>query len=558
MEEKKISQKGKSWLKREMRPYRWNILFLTIVGVFSTVLSLAFAYLVRYLINGAADGDKNRLLVFAAVLLGVILLRVTAHTLTGFLSEKYRAKITVGLRSRLFGRILRADYASIEKYHSGDLLNRLTSDVNEVAADTVSIMPAVASMIAQCIGAIVALLTIDPLFTAVFTCGGIVVGGISAIFRKKLKKYHKELTEADGKSRSFIQEGIASLLTIKAYGAEGYSSERSKEILDGYYQKRMKRNFVRSGVNGMFSLLGNAGTIFAVIWCSIRVLRGESDYGSIMSVVMLLGQLQHPFAAFSAVLPVCYARAASGERLSETDELPSEDGDRVALNDHATFQNVRLKDVSFSYGRDVVLDGASALLCAGETVCITGASGSGKSTLFKLILNVYQCNGGEISVCFKDGENEREEEISVAHRDLFAYVPQGNFLFSGTIRENLTFFSPNCGKEEMERALQAACAEFVFELPEKLDTPLKERGGGLSEGQLQRLAIARAIISDRSVLLLDEATSALDSDTEKKVLENIAAMTNKTCLIVTHRPAALAIADRIWHVKAGKVEEKKA
>jgi len=264
------------------------------------------------------------------------------------------------------------------------------------------------------------------------------------------------------------------------------------------------------------------------------------------------------FWAFSAVLPVCYARAASGERLSETDELPSEDGDRVALNDHATFQNVRLKDVSFSYGRDVVLDGASALLCAGETVCITGASGSGKSTLFKLILNVYQCNGGEISVCFKDGENEREEEISVAHRDLFAYVPQGNFLFSGTIRENLTFFSPNCGKEEMERALQAACAEFVFELPEKLDTPLKERGGGLSEGQLQRLAIARAIISDRSVLLLDEATSALDSDTEKKVLENIAAMTNKTCLIVTHRPAALAIADRIWHVKAGKVEEKKA
>ena len=558
MEEKKISQKGKSWLKREMRPYRWNILFLTIVGVFSTVLSLAFAYLVRYLINGAADGDKKRLLVFAAVLLGVILLRVTAHTLTGFLSEKYRAKITVGLRSRLFGRILRADYASIEKYHSGDLLNRLTSDVNEVAADTVSIMPAVASMIAQCIGAIVALLTIDPLFTAVFTCGGIVVGGISAIFRKKLKKYHKELTEADGKSRSFIQEGIASLLTIKAYGAEGYSSERSKEILDGYYQKRMKRNFVRSGVNGMFSLLGNAGTIFAVIWCSIRVLRGESDYGSIMSVVMLLGQLQHPFAAFSAVLPVCYARAASGERLSETDELPSEEGDRVALNGNATFQNVRLKDVSFSYGRDVVLDGASALLCAGETVCITGASGSGKSTLFKLILNVYKCNGGEISVCFKDGESEREEEISVAHRDLFAYVPQGNFLFSGTIRENLTFFSPNCGKEEMERALQAACAEFVFELPEKLDTPLKERGGGLSEGQLQRLAIARAIISDRSVLLLDEATSALDSDTEKKVLENIAAMTNKTCLIVTHRPAALAIADRIWHVKAGKVEEKKA
>ena len=387
-----------------------------------------------------------------------------------------------------------------------------------------------------------------------FTAGGLVVGLVSALFRKRVKKYHKEQTEADAKSRAFMQEGISSLMTLKAYGAEQKSAEKSREILEEYYGKRMKKNRMRASMSGAFSFLSNASTVFAVLWCSFRILRGEStDFGSILSVVMLLGQLQHPFASFSAVLPVIYAREASGERLAETDALAVENLDTDGGKALGALQTIGVDQLSFTYGRNPIFQDAALEIERGKIVCITGESGSGKSTLFKLMLSMYTpAAGGAYYV------DERGERIllSAQTRELFAYVPQGNFLFSGTIGENLAFFSgEEVKKERVDAALKAACAEFVYELPEGLDTSLRERGGGLSEGQLQRLAIARALLSERPVLLLDEATSALDSETEQKVLQNVRAMEGKTCLIVTHRPAALEIADSILCVKDGKIFE---
>ena len=550
---------GKEWLKREMRPYRGNVVFLTFLTVFSVLLSLSFSYILQYVINSAAAKEKKLLLIFSAVVLAVVVVRVLTQTLLNYLSEKYRAKITVGLRNRTFQKILRSQYAHAEKYHSGDLLNRMTSDVNEVAADSVSILPAVVGMIVQCIGAISALLLLDPLFTLVFTLGGIAVGGVSALFRKKVKKYHKEQVEADGKSRSFTQESIASLLTVKAYGAEGKAGEKSAEILDEYYRRRMKKNRLNAYMRCSFSFLSSASTVFAVVWSSIRVMSGYSDYGSILSVVMLLGQLQHPFASFSAVLPVVYARAASAERLAEADSMPEDNLYGENAVEYGALKAFQVRDLSFGYGRSEILSHAEATVEKGKIVCITGESGSGKSTLFKLLLSVYHPTGGGIYAQTADGA---ETPVTGAQRRLFAYVPQGNFLFSGTIYENLAFFAgEDKAKDEqfVQGALQAACAQFVYELPDGLNTSLKERGGGLSEGQLQRLAIARALLSDRPVLLLDEATSALDGETEKEVLENIRKTQGRTCLIVTHRPAALAIADEIWEVKDGKIRsERKA
>lgn len=552
------NENGREWLKRELRPYRTNIVALTLLTVLSVVLSLAFSYLLRYLINSATQKDKKLLLVFSCVVLSVVLLRVLVQAAESYLSEKYRAKIIVELRAKTFEKILRSDYAYADKYHSGDLLTRLTADVQEVAADSVSILPAVAGMVVQCVGAISALLSLDPLFTAICTAGGILVGVISAVLRKKVKEYHKEQTEADAKSRSYMQEGIASLLTVKAYGAEERSAKKAREQLGEYYGKRMKKNVVNSGMRAAFSVLGNASMLFAVVWCSIRVMRGESDYGSIMSVVMLLGQLQHPFLSFSSVLPVIYARAASGERLAETEDAKAETTERSDSKlVYANMRSFRLKDLSFTYGRTPVFEKANAEIEKGKITCITGDSGSGKSTLFKLLLSVYAPQSGELLVC---GE-ENDIPVSVKERGLFAYVPQGNFLFSGTIYENLTFFSDEKDKEKLsvriENALSTACADFVKELPEGLETSLRERGGGLSEGQLQRLAIARALLSDRPVLLLDEATSALDGETERRVLENIRAESGKTCLIVTHRPAALSVADAILRVENGKVRKTK-
>ena len=240
--------------------------------------------------------------------------------------------------------------------------------------------------------------------------------------------------------------------------------------------------------------------------------------------------------------------------MDEIENLPTEtltiEDDVLAL--YKKTESIIIKNLSFGYGREIIFDNANITLKKGQVVCLTGPSGAGKSTIFKLLLNVFSPLDGGIFLkttedCFP---------LSVQQRGLFAYVPQGNFLFSGTIRENLLFFAnENVTDLALETALKTACAEFVFDLPNGLGTVLSERGEGLSEGQLQRLAVARALLSNRPILLLDEATSALDSETEERLIRNIQALTDKTCLIVTHRPAALSIADKIVKIENGAITQ---
>ena len=559
MSKENVSQKGKLWLKKEMRPYRAFVLFLTLVAVVTTALSLAFAYMVKYLINSATAKNARALWIFSAVLLGVLLLRITLQTVSGYLAEKLRAKIVTELRTKTFSKILRSDYGQLQGYHSGELITRLTTDINEVSVDTVGLLPAIVGMVVQCLGAIVALLTIDPLFTAIYVVCGAIFGGVTALFRKQIKKRQKDVLQADGASRSFMQESISSVMTLKAYGAEEKTTDKAKGLGEIYYQKRMKRNTVRTSMSAVFTLLSNFGLIFAVVWCSVSVLVGETtDYGSILSVILLLMQLQHPFSAFSSVIPVYYARLTSGERLQEIDALPCETLTNDTSNAkklYSEMQSLSFENITFDYGRERVLTNASATVNKGEIVCVTGASGAGKSTLFKLLLNVFMPTSGNILL-----RGERSQPLTAKERGLFAYVPQGHFLFSGTIYENLTFFSEETDNkildEKVRKALEIACADFVWDLPQGLQTPLLEGGNGLSEGQTQRLAVARAILSDRPILLLDEATSALDGETERRLVENIKNLQDKTCLIVTHREMALTIADKILRVENVKIEQK--
>lgn len=549
MKEKAKNKQAKLWLKRETSPYRVHVLFLTVLSVLATLFTLAFAYLVRYLINSASSGNEKLLWIFSAVLLGVLLLKIVLKTLSGYFSERLRAKMYACLRRKTFTKILRSDYARIQTYHSGDLLNRLTGDVQEICVDTVGLVPTLVGMAVQCLGAIVALLTIDPFFTLIYIVCGCLFGGITALFRFKIKKRHKEVLEADGEVRAFMQEGLSSITTVKAYGAEGKADEKANALSQKYFVKRIKRGALRSQMNFIFNLLSNFGLIFAVVWCSISLLNGNNDYGAILSVILLLTQLQQPLTSVSSVLPVFYSRMASAERLVEIDEIQTEEACAPCENVAALYENmtdISLRSVNFTYGRDCIFENANIRIQKGKIVCLTGASGSGKSTLFKLLLNVFKPTQGELLLSGEFGEMPLTEK----ERGLFAYVPQGNFLFSGTIGENLTFFSNRQPREEeIAKALSVACADFVYELPQGLNTVLAEDGEGLSEGQLQRLAVARAILSSHPILLLDEATSALDGETEKKLLENIRTLRDKTCLIVTHRPAALDIADRILLVE---------
>ena len=554
MKEKQTSEQGKAWLKQEMRPYRASIAFITVLYVLATVASLAFAYFVQYLVKGAEDGDTNSILLFSGILLGILIIKIGSHVFYNYQSERIRGKMTSEKRSALFGKLLRADYATVGKYHSGDLLNRLTSDLSEVVVDSVGLPPSLIGMAVQCAGAIAALITLDPLFTGLYVLCGIVGGGVMALFRKRVKQYHKQFMQADGDSRAFIQEGISSLLTIKAYGAENRMAERSLRHSNEYYRTRMKRNLLHSFMTLLTAILGNVGLIFAVIWCSFRMLNGVMEFGMMLSVILLLNQLQQPFASVSGIIPVIFSRQASAERLAEISFEVESAALPESRIDYDNFSALRFENVSFDYGREKVLNSVSMSINKGETVCIVGNSGSGKSTLFKLMLGVYEPTSGEIQL----ERSEGEPLLGARHaNNLFAYIPQGNFLFTGTIRENVLFFAEQTpSDEEIKQVLITAQAGFVFDLPDGLDTMLNERGAGLSEGQQQRLAIARALLSNRPILLLDESTSALDSQTEKELLSAIQTLQNKTCVLVTHRPAALAIADRVYEILDGEVSVK--
>ncbi len=547
---------AKEWLKGATRPYFGVVIFLTILSVTVTLLTLGFAYLVRYLINSASVGNAKRLWIFAAILLGILLLKIVLKSFEGYFAERIRAKMYTRLRRDTFSQVLRADYARLQGYHSGELLNRMSADAQEISVDTVGLTPTVCGMIVQCLGAVAALLTIDPLFTAIYVVCGCLFGGVTALFRRQIKRRQKEVLEADGKVRSFAQEGLSSVMTVKAYCAETKATEKLDGFSKNYYEKRMKRNFLSAQMNFIFGLLSNFGLIFAVVWCSLSVLNGNEDYGSILSVVLLLIQLQQPLTSFSSVLPVYYSRMTSAERLAELSNLPA-DGSVIAEEmSYEDLRAIRLENVDFSYDRDRIFERANARIEKGEIVCLTGPSGAGKSTIFKLLLNVFQTGQGRLIL-----EGDTDILLTAAHRGLFAYVPQGNFLFSGSIYENLTFFidekKHRVTDEEIKEAIDIACAQFVYELPQGLQTKLNEGGEGLSEGQQQRLNVARAILSNRPILLLDEATSALDGETEERLLQNIRALKNKTCLIVAHRPAALEVADRILRVEDGKIIEVK-
>ena len=555
MRKEKASEKGKAWLKREMRPYRASIVFITIISVLTTLSSLAFAYLVRYLVGGAIERNVDSIVLISCILLAILAVKIISSVLYSYFTERQRCKMIAKERKKIYGRLLHSDYEKLAEFHSGDLLNRITSDLTEVVVDTVSLTPTLVGIGVQCVGAIAALLTLDPLFTAIYVVCGAFGGGLMAIFRKRVKHYHKEFMVIDGDARSFMQEGLTSLLTIKAYNAENRMYAQNSQYSSLYYRARMKRNKLRTFMSSLTHLLGNVGLIFAIIWCSVRLLNSEIDFGVMLSVVLLLNQLQHPFSSVSSVIPVIFSRQASAERLYEITALAtSKKKETMPTIDYSKMRTINVENVSFNYGEEHVLDDVSISFKKGENVCIIGNSGSGKSTLFKILLGVFAPAEGKISVEMEDGE---KIAFRGNHSGLFAYVPQGNFLFSGTIRENLLFFaSEDVSDEEIYKALKIAQAEFVFDFPDGLEKQISERGIGLSEGQQQRLTIARALLSGRPVLLLDEATSALDSATEKNLLEAIKQLENKTCILVTHRPAALEMADSVYEIIGGKISAR--
>lgn len=543
------------WVWQQAGRVKTDVLFLLLVQMLSGCCGVGYALILRRTIDWAVKGDKrgfcDSVVAFALVIAVQLLLRAYSR----FLEEHGKSAMENCLKEKLFSNLLYADYRRVTAVHSGEWMNRLTSDTVVVAEGVVQILPGMAGMLTRLTGAAAAILWMEPKLGALLIPGGGLLLVLSYAFRKVLKRLHKQIQETDGRVRMLLQETLASLIVVHSFSAQPQSIEEAANRMKEHRRARMRRNHFSNLCNVGFGGVMYGTYVLGVAYCGYGLLQGAISYGTLMAVLQLINQAQSPLANITGYLPKYYAMLASAERLAEVEDyaavrkapvLPAETVRRFYREQ---LQAIVLERVSFRYEEtSAVLSEYSIEIRKGEYVALLGPSGCGKSTLLKLLLCLLEPDEGSRYMRAKEGAQALSIPLTASWSRLFAYVPQGNFLMSGTIRSIVSLSAPaeKNNDNRLWEALQIACADsFLKETAPGLDTVLGEHGMGLSEGQMQRIAIARAVFADAPVLILDEATSALDEATEEQLLRNLRTMTDKTVLIVTHRQAALGICDRV-------------
>lgn len=546
------------WILNSAKPQLHNIIFLAIVygvyafiGVYNTVFARD---LVDAAVKGVRGGSFDDVIRYGLLYLGVTLIQIASLILARNLVFKVNAKLGLSLEKRLFSDILKKDYAGISNYHSGDLMNRITDDIRVVTSAIVSIIPSLVFFIVKIVGVFTILLSIDVWFALVFVIGGALIFAVASFFKPVTKRLHKDVQEKQGRVRSFMQEGLGSILMVKTFNAHNKMTDTLFGLQQESYRSQRKRNIYSivtgTGMSALFSL----AFVWGLGWGAVQLYYGAISYGVLMQITSLVGQIRTPIQGISNIFPTYFTALASAERIMEIESIPDEAELNADIDPRELYEKMNaicFDDISFAFDRDIILDNTSLTVKKGEFIAIGGISGIGKSTLMKLLLSVYRPLSGEIYIDTSDGKYTVDKSL----RRLFSYVPQGNFLLSGTLRENIAFVAPDATEQDILDAAKTACAyDFISELPKGLDTVIAERGGGLSEGQVQRVAIARALLTGAPVILLDEATSALDEATEAQLLHNLRALKNKTCIIISHKKAAEQICDKTVTIRDKKIE----
>lgn len=552
---KNFDKKTTMWIVRNSKPQAVNIILLALVYGVMAYTGVAMAQLSRHIVDSAAyDRNWNAVLFFGCMLLALTLFQVAIRIFANITVFNVNAKLEIHLKSKLFDCMLKKPYEKITSFHTGELLNRLTSDVTVITNTITTIIPNVCYFIVKLVGAFVILFTIDWKFSIVLVIGGALLMMVALLFKGSLKNLHKKAQESDGKTRSFMQESLSSILVVKVFNAYDRIKAESDKLQQNNFKVKRKRNYISIFSSTGFAFVFSAAYLYGLVWGSFSILEGVITYGVLTEILSLVSQIQSPIQGLTSILPTYYQALASAERIMEFEEYPDEhcetDSSDIDINKiYDSLSSIEFDNITFAYDRETVLENTSLSIKKGDFVVITGISGIGKSTLTKLLLDVFTVDKGEIYLKLNDGS---KLHVDKNLRSMFAYVPQGNLLLSGTIRDNISFVRPGATDDEIMQAAQIACADFIEDLPEGLDTVIGEKGLGLSEGQVQRVAIARALICKCPVILLDEATSALDEQTEIKLLKNIENLKDKTCILISHKKAANKVCN-----KEVRIEDKK-
>lgn len=564
---KKIIEKYKSGAFREMwnetkwlysyaAKYKWLIVIYIVIGLFATGLALAASLVTKNLINEVLGGKISAAAVALYVFLGLSGIAVSA--LNRRLSAKISLRVNNEIRADVFGKFISTTWEEVSAFHSGDLLNRISGDVSTVADSVIGWIPSVTIKSAQFIGAIAIICYYDAAMALLSLISIPAAALISSLLLRKMRSYGTKIREAGSELMSFFEESLQNIQTVKAFGLSQSLDGRLAQLQKNYYDTSLEYNALSVKATSGMSVLGLFVSYLCMGWCIFRLFTGAIDIGTMVLFIQLSSYLSSSISSLISSVPTVISATVSAGRIISVLNLPREEEDEsLAAREIADFDEapeIEFRDVSFGYKNGgKVFSEVNLTVAPGEFVAFVGPSGGGKTTLLRLLLGLVKPQSGKATLSAKG----KTTEISSVTRRIFTYVPQEKAMFSGTVAEMLRLFSPEATDEEINAALKAACAyDFVAALPEGINTPLGERGAGFSEGQNQRLAIARAVLRKAPVLLLDEATSALDLETERRVLENITALCRgKTLIVMTHRESVLPLCDSVYRISGGKVEK---
>lgn len=544
------------WIFSYSARYKGTILFYVILGIFSTSLGLVGSVASKYLIDIITGYQVEKLSLLICVMIGSSVFSLLFNSLISRISIKLSIHVNNDIQADIFDKIIDADWLSLNAYSSGDILNRFNQDVSTVSSNAISWLPTIILALYNFVATFLVILHYDIVMALISFISAPFLFVISQQLLRKQREYNKKMREMNSELMTFEVETFYNVDTIKSFGIAPYYGEKMRWWQQKYKDISLVYNMFQIKTNILLSVLGMIVQFVAFGYCLFLLWTHTITYGTMTLFLQQRSNLSSAFNNVVSIIPSFLGSSVSAHRIRELVDLPKEvhipesneldayvaDGFRLSM-----------RDVSFSYRQDQTVITDSCLQAApGEIVALIGPSGEGKTTLIRLLLGLVQPQTGEVVIQTSNGH---EVPMNAETRHLFSYVPQGNTILSGTIEENLLLAREDATEQEMIEALQIACAwDFVQKLPKGIHNPVGERGRGLSEGQSQRLAIARAVLRDAPILLLDEATSALDVTTERQVLKNIMTrQPNKTCIVTSHRPSVLNLCQRVYRVVDTKV-----